>query len=62
MSADELRLGQTAAYETFDALSSMSRRFPVRGDRRRLQWFRWCPSTSTAERSAMVLYGVARRP
>ena len=38
MTGDELRLGQTAAYETFYAPSSMARRFPVRGGRRRLQW------------------------
>ena len=38
MSADELRLGQTAAYETFYAPSSLARRFPLRGKRSRLQW------------------------
>jgi radical SAM superfamily enzyme YgiQ (UPF0313 family) len=38
MSGDELRLGQNTAYETFYALSSMARRFPIRGGRRRLQW------------------------
>jgi radical SAM superfamily enzyme YgiQ (UPF0313 family) len=38
MSADELRLGQTAAYETFYALSSLARRFPLCGRRSRLQW------------------------
>src|ERR1700730_481551 len=38
MTGDQLRLGQTAAYETFYAPSSMARRFPVRGGRRRLQW------------------------
>ena len=38
MSADELRLGQTQAYETFYAPASMARRFPIRGSRRRLQW------------------------
>jgi radical SAM superfamily enzyme YgiQ (UPF0313 family) len=38
MSGDELRLGQNTAYETFYSLSSMARRFPVRGGRRRLQW------------------------
>ena len=38
MSGDELRLGQTAAYETFYALSSLARRFPLRGKRSRLQW------------------------
>ena len=38
MSGDELRVGQNIAYETFYALSSMARRFPVRGGRRRLQW------------------------
>jgi radical SAM superfamily enzyme YgiQ (UPF0313 family) len=38
MSGDELRLGQTAAYETFYSLSSLARRFPLRGKRSRLQW------------------------
>ena len=38
MSGDELRLGQIAAYETFYAPSSLARRFPLRGKRRRLQW------------------------
>jgi len=38
VSGDELRLGQTAAYETFYALSSLARRFPRRGSRNRLQW------------------------
>ncbi len=38
MSGDELRLGQTAAYERFYALSSLARRFPLRGGRSRLQW------------------------
>ena len=38
MSGDELRLGQTAAYETFYALSSLARRFPLRGKRSRFQW------------------------
>jgi radical SAM superfamily enzyme YgiQ (UPF0313 family) len=38
MSGDELRLGQTAAYETFYALSSLARRFPLCGKRSRLQW------------------------
>jgi radical SAM superfamily enzyme YgiQ (UPF0313 family) len=38
MSGDELRLGQNTAYETFYSLSSMARRFPIRGGRRRLQW------------------------
>jgi radical SAM superfamily enzyme YgiQ (UPF0313 family) len=38
MTGDELRLGQNTAYETFYAPSSMARRFPVRGGRRRLQW------------------------
>src|SRR4029077_14347874 len=38
MTGDQLRLGQTAAYETFYAYSSMARRFPIRGARKRLQW------------------------
>jgi radical SAM superfamily enzyme YgiQ (UPF0313 family) len=38
MSGDELRLGQTLAYETFYAPSSIARRFPLRGGRSRLQW------------------------
>jgi hypothetical protein len=38
MSRDELRLGQTAAYEKFYAFSSLTRRFPFRGERSRLQW------------------------
>ena len=38
MSGDELRLGQTAAYEAFYSPSSIARRFPLRGSRRRIQW------------------------
>src|SRR4026208_939804 len=38
MLGDELRLGQTEAYETFYAPGSMARRFPIRGSRHRLQW------------------------
>jgi len=38
MTGDELRLGQNTAYETFYAYSSMARRFPLRGARKRLQW------------------------
>ena len=38
MSGDELRLGQSLAYETFYAPSSIARRFPLRGGRSRLQW------------------------
>src|SRR6476620_513514 len=38
MSGDELRLGQTEAYETFYAPGSMARRLPIRGSRHRLQW------------------------
>ncbi len=38
MSGDELRLGQAAAYETFYAVSSLARRFPLRGKRSRLRW------------------------
>jgi radical SAM superfamily enzyme YgiQ (UPF0313 family) len=39
MSGDELRLGQSFAYETFYAPSSIARRFPLRGGRSGLQWF-----------------------
>ena len=38
MTGDELRLGQSTAYEMFYAPSSIARRFPVRGHRNRLQW------------------------
>jgi radical SAM superfamily enzyme YgiQ (UPF0313 family) len=38
MTGDQLRLGQNEAYETFYSPSSMARRFPVRGSRRRIQW------------------------
>jgi radical SAM superfamily enzyme YgiQ (UPF0313 family) len=38
MSGDELRVGQWTAYETFYSPSSILRRFPVRGGRKRLQW------------------------
>jgi radical SAM superfamily enzyme YgiQ (UPF0313 family) len=38
MTADELRLGHDAAYDTFYAPSSMVRRFPLRGGRSRFQW------------------------
>jgi radical SAM superfamily enzyme YgiQ (UPF0313 family) len=38
MSGEELRVGQTGAYETFYALSSLARRFPLRGKRSRLEW------------------------
>ena len=38
MSADELRLGQQFAYDTFYTPSSIARRFPIRGKRNRLQW------------------------
>ena len=38
MSGDELRLGQAAAYETFYALPSLARRFPLRGKRSWRQW------------------------
>ena len=38
MSGDELWRGTRAAYETFYALSSLARRFPLRGSRSRLQW------------------------
>jgi radical SAM superfamily enzyme YgiQ (UPF0313 family) len=38
MTGDELRVGQWTAYETFYSPSSILRRFPVRGRRKRLQW------------------------
>jgi radical SAM superfamily enzyme YgiQ (UPF0313 family) len=38
MSGDDLRLGHMAAYDTFYSLSSLARRFPLRGKRSRLQW------------------------
>jgi len=38
MSGDELRLGQSKAYETFYSLPSIASRFPVRGTRHRAQW------------------------
>ena len=38
MSGDELRLGQSKAYETFYSLPSIASRFPVRGARHRAQW------------------------
>ncbi|HEU4440354.1 MAG TPA: radical SAM protein [Methylomirabilota bacterium] len=38
MTGDQLRLGQTAAYERFYSVASMARRFPVRGRRKRTQW------------------------
>ena len=38
MSGDELRRGQTAAYDAFYSLSSLARRFPLRGKRSRRQW------------------------
>ncbi len=38
MSGDELRLGQIAAYDAFYSLSSLARRFPLRGKRSRRQW------------------------
>ena len=38
MTGDELRLGQTAAYERFYSVGSMARRFPLRGSRKRTQW------------------------
>ena len=38
MSGDELRLGQSFAYDTFYAPSSIARRVPLRGGRSRLQW------------------------
>jgi radical SAM superfamily enzyme YgiQ (UPF0313 family) len=38
MTGDELRLGQTAAYERFYSVPSIAKRFPVRGRRKRTQW------------------------
>src|SRR5262250_2137067 len=38
MTGDQLRLGQTEAYETFYSPASMAKRFPIRGSRRRIQW------------------------
>jgi len=38
MTGDQLRLGQTAAYERFYSVPSMLRRFPVLGARKRTQW------------------------
>ena len=38
MSGDELRLGQSRAYEKFYSGSSIASRFPLRGKRHRAQW------------------------
>ena len=38
MTGDQLRLGQTAAYERFYSVPSIAKRFPVRGRRKRTQW------------------------
>ncbi|HME92926.1 MAG TPA: radical SAM protein [Methylomirabilota bacterium] len=38
MTGDELRLGQTAAYERFYSVPSIAKRFPVLGRRKRTQW------------------------
>jgi hypothetical protein len=38
MTAAELRRGQIAAYDKFYGLSSLARRFPLRGVRSRAQW------------------------
>jgi radical SAM superfamily enzyme YgiQ (UPF0313 family) len=38
MTGDQLRLGQTAAYERFYSVPSMAKRFPVLGRRKRAQW------------------------
>ncbi|MGA7233747.1 MAG: radical SAM protein, partial [Xanthobacteraceae bacterium] len=38
MSGDELRLGESRAYETFYSLASIASRFPTRGPRHRTQW------------------------
>jgi radical SAM superfamily enzyme YgiQ (UPF0313 family) len=38
MSGDELRIGQSRAYEKFYSASSIAGRFPLRGRRHRAQW------------------------
>jgi radical SAM superfamily enzyme YgiQ (UPF0313 family) len=38
MSGDELRIGQSRAYENFYSKSSIANRFPLRGSRHRTQW------------------------
>jgi radical SAM superfamily enzyme YgiQ (UPF0313 family) len=38
MTGDQLRLGQTAAYEKFYSVPSMAKRFPVLDARKRTQW------------------------
>ena len=38
MTADDLRLGQSSAYENFYSASSIVSRFPLRGQRHRAQW------------------------
>ncbi|HEY7040419.1 MAG TPA: radical SAM protein, partial [Methylomirabilota bacterium] len=38
MTGDQLRLGQTAAYERFYSVPSIAKRFPVLGRRKRTQW------------------------
>ena len=38
MSGEDLRRGTAAAYEDFYSISSMARRFPLRGKRHRTQW------------------------
>ena len=38
MTGDQLRLGQTAAYERFYSAPSIAKRFPVLGRRKRTQW------------------------
>jgi radical SAM superfamily enzyme YgiQ (UPF0313 family) len=38
MSGDELRRGESRAYETFYSLASIASRFPTRGPRHRTQW------------------------
>lgn len=38
MSGEELRFGQSAAYENFYSKSSIARRFPLLGNRQRSQW------------------------
>jgi hypothetical protein len=38
MTPDELRLGQSSAYEGFYSTPSIASRFPLRGARHRTQW------------------------
>jgi radical SAM superfamily enzyme YgiQ (UPF0313 family) len=38
MSADDLRIGQSSAYENYYSMSSIAKRFPLGGKRHRAQW------------------------